>query len=89
MAQKTNGLKVAVIEKQVNGDLSCPDGDIIVLSPNIHIANCHPRQKVINESLLAWKGSILVTEDGKIISSIKSGSSRPWNEHRRYLQALR
>ena len=89
VAQKTSGLKVAVIEKQVNGDLSCPDGDIIVLSSNIHIANCHPRQKVINETLLAWKGSILVTEDGKIISSIKSGSSRPWNEHRRYLQALR
>ena len=88
-AQKDGGLKIAVIEKQNSSDLTCPDDDILVLSSNIHLINCRPEQKVITETSLNLKGSIVVTDNGKIISAIESGPTRPWNEHRKYLRLSR
>ena len=86
-AQKDGGLKIAVIEKQNSNNLSCPDDDILVLSTNVHVINCRPEQKVITATSLKLKGSMVVTDNGKIISSIESGPTRPWNEHRKYLRS--
>ncbi|WP_297327569.1 ComEC/Rec2 family competence protein [uncultured Bartonella sp.] len=82
----STGLKVAVIEKQNSSELICPDADIVVVSLNIHMTNCHPEQKVITPNLLGLKGSILITSNEKIISSVNSGPTRPWNEYRKYLR---
>lgn len=83
-AQLSNGEKVAVIERQNSGELYCPDADIIVVAPDIHMMDCRPAQKIITPKLLALKGSALVTAEGKIVFSIKNGPTRPWNEYRRY-----
>lgn len=85
-AQLSSGLKVAVIEKQNSGELFCPVADVVVVSPDIHMMDCHSGQKVITANLLALRGSALVTADGRIISSVTSGPTRPWNEYRRYLR---
>ena len=86
-AQKDGGLKIAVIEEQYNSDMTCPDADILVVYQNIHLLKCDSGQKIITATSLMLYGTMLVTDKGKIISSIKGGPTRPWNEYRKYLQA--
>lgn len=88
-AQTRTGLSVAVVQKQNASLAACPTANIIIVASASRLENCGADvRQVITRQQLALYGSMVLTDDGRLISSL-SGDTRPWNEYRKYSRAAR